>query len=391
MTKTAEKYKNLSQLLLEEGYLKRADYEKALKRQWEKGGSLEENLVDLGFLSEDDLIKLLVKHFGVHYLDLSRLEIDPEAVFHIPLRVALAHKAIAVRKSKNSLAVAMANPLDATALAEIKKVTDLRIYPFVSRISDIEKAISSIYSKTLDKRPSGDHELPFRISRDEGMNFDGFIEDETNSLVLSMAKNFIEGKDVKYLAIVGEPGTGKTHILQAIAGALKEKNEPFEYLSVPILALTAESQRSNMIALLEALEGKTLLLDDFEAVGDSRPSQSFMSLLLDRASRDGIKVALATSKPPKNIESLDPSLRARVSGFVVAQLGSPSADLKKKLLRRLLGKNKPGDDIEDLIARNTSSNLREIFAIAQQLKALSRNGEVEITLGLVEQILSNFR
>lgn len=391
MTKTAEKYKNLSQLLLEEGYLKRADYEKALKRQWEKGGSLEENLVDLGFLSEDDLIKLLVKHFGVHYLDLSRLEIDPEAVFHIPLRVALAHKAIAVRKSKNSLAVAMANPLDATALAEIKKVTDLRIYPFVSRISDIEKAISTIYSETLDKRPSGDHELPFRISRDEGMNFGGFIEDETNSLVLSMAKSFIEGKDVKYLAIVGEPGTGKTHILQAIAGALKEKNEPFEYLSVPILALTAESQRSNMIALLEALEGKTLLLDDFDAVGDSRPSQSFMSLLLDRASRDGIKVALATSKPPKNIESLDPSLRARVSGFVVAQLGSPSADLKKKLLRRLLGKNKPGDDIEDLIARNTSSNLREIFAIAQQLKALSRNGEVEITLGLVEQILSNFR
>ncbi|MCD6086576.1 MAG: AAA family ATPase [Candidatus Hydrothermae bacterium] len=391
MTKTAEKYKNLSQLLLEEGYLKRADYEKALKRQWEKGGSLEENLVDLGFLSEDDLIKLLVKHFGVHYLDLSRLEIDPEAVFHIPLRVALAHKAIAVRKSKNSLAVAMANPLDATALAEIKKVTDLRIYPFVSRISDIEKAISTIYSETLGKRPSGDHELPFRISRDEGMNFGGFIEDETNSLVLSMAKSFIEGKDVKYLAIVGEPGTGKTHILQAIAGALKEKNEPFEYLSVPILALTAESQRSNMIALLEALEGKTLLLDDFEAVGDSRPSQSFMSLLLDRASRDGIKVVLATSKPPKNIESLDPSLRARVSGFVVAQLGSPSADLKKKLLRRLLGKNKPGDDIEDLIARNTSSNLREIFAIAQQLKALSRNGEVEITLGLVEQILSNFR
>ena len=391
MTKTAEKYKNLSQLLLEEGYLKRADYEKALKRQWEKGGSLEENLVDLGFLSEDDLIKLLVKHFGVHYLDLSRLEIDPEAVFHIPLRVALAHKAIAVRKSKNSLAVAMANPLDATALAEIKKVTDLRIYPFVSRISDIEKAISTIYSETLGKRPSGDHELPFRISRDEGMNFGGFIEDETNSLVLSMAKSFIEGKDVKYLAIVGEPGTGKTHILQAIAGALKEKNEPFEYLSVPILALTAESQRSNMIALLEALEGKTLLLDDFDAVGDSRPSQSFMSLLLDRASRDGIKVALATSKPPKNIESLDPSLRARVSGFVVAQLGSPSADLKKKLLRRLLGKNKPGDDIEDLIARNTSSNLREIFAIAQQLKALSRNGEVEITLGLVEQILSNFR
>ncbi|RKZ03867.1 MAG: hypothetical protein DRQ04_01750 [Candidatus Hydrothermota bacterium] len=193
------------------------------------------------------------------------------------------------------------------------------------------------------------------------------------------------------MARVGEPGTGKTHILQAIAGALKEKNEPFEYLSVPILALTAESQRSNMIALLEALEGKTLLLDDFDAVGDSRPSQSFMSLLLDRASRDGIKVALATSKPPKNIESLDPSLRARVSGFVVAQLGSPSADLKKKLLRRLLGKNKPGDDIEDLIARNTSSNLREIFAIAQQLKALSRNGEVEITLGLVEQILSNFR
>ncbi|MCD6382633.1 MAG: hypothetical protein J7L74_03315, partial [Candidatus Hydrothermae bacterium] len=74
MPKTAAKYSTLGEFLLEEGYLKRSDYEKALKRQWEKGGTLEENLVDLGFLSEDDLIKLLVKHFGVHYLDLSRLE-----------------------------------------------------------------------------------------------------------------------------------------------------------------------------------------------------------------------------------------------------------------------------------------------------------------------------
>jgi len=391
MPKTAAKYSTLGEFLLEEGYLKRSDYEKALKRQWEKGGTLEENLVDLGLLSEDDLIKLLVKHFGVHYLDLSRLEIDPEAVYHIPLRVALTFKAIAVRKSKNSLAVAMANPLDARALSEIKKVTDLRIYPFVSRISDIEKAISSIYSKNLDKRAREDFVISPRIPRDEGMNLDGFIEDDSNSLALSMAKSFIEGKDVKYLAIVGEPGTGKTHILQGIAGALEENNEPFEYLSVPILTLTAEGQRSNALALLEALEGKTLLLDDFDAIGESRASQSFLSLLLDRALRDGRKVALATSKPLKNIESLDPSLRARVSGFVVAQLGSPSAELKKKLLEKLLGKNKLAEDIENLIARNTSSNLREIFAIAQQLKALSRNGEVEITLGLVEQILSNFR
>jgi len=391
MTKPAAKYSTLGEFLLEEGYLKRSDYEKALKRQWEKGGTLEENLVDLGLLSEDDLVKLLVKHFGIHYLDLSRLEIDPEAVYHIPLRVALTFKAIAVRKSKNSLAVAMANPLDARALSEIKKVTDLRIYPFVSRISDIEKAISSLYSENLEKRPREDFVLSSRISRDETMNFDGFIEDESNSLALAMAKSFIEGKDVKYLAIVGEPGTGKTHLLQAIASALEENNEPFEYLSVPILTLTAEGQRSSTLALLEALEGKTLLLDDFDAIGESRTSQSFLSILLDRALRDRRRVVLAASKPLKNIESLDPSLRARVSGFVVAQLGSPSIELKKKLLEKLLGKNKPGEDIENLIARNTSSNLREIFAIAQQLKALSRNGEVEITLGFVEQILSNLR
>jgi len=391
MTKPAAKYSTLGEFLLEEGYLKRSDYEKALKRQWEKGGTLEENLVDLGLLSEDDLVKLLVKHFGIHYLDLSRLEIDPEAVYHIPLRVALTFKAIAVRKSKNSLAVAMANPLDARALSEIKKVTDLRIYPFVSRISDIEKAISSLYSENLEKRPREDFVLSSRISRDETMNFDGFIEDESNSLALAMAKSFIEGKDVKYLAIVGEPGTGKTHLLQAIASALEENNEPFEYLSVPILILTAEGQRSSTLALLEALEGKTLLLDDFDAIGESRTSQSFLSILLDRALRDRRRVVLAASKPLKNIESLDPSLRARVSGFVVAQLGSPSIELKKKLLEKLLGKNKPGEDIENLIARNTSSNLREIFAIAQQLKALSRNGEVEITLGFVEQILSNLR
>jgi len=391
MTKPAAKYSTLGEFLLEEGYLKRSDYEKALKRQWEKGGTLEENLVDLGLLSEDDLIKLLVKHFGIHYLDLSRLEIDPEAVYHIPLRVALTFKAIAVRKSKNSLAVAMANPLDARALSEIKKVTDLRIYPFVSRISDIEKAISSLYSENLEKRPREDFVLSSRISRDEAMNFDGFIEDESNSLALAMVKSFIEGKDVKYLSIVGEPGTGKTHLLQAIANALEENNEPFEYLSVPILTLTAEGQRSSTLALLEALEGKTLLLDDFDAIGESRTSQSFLSILLDRALRDRRRVALAASKPLKNIESLDPSLRARVSGFVVAQLGSPSIELKKKLLEKLLGKNKPGEDIKNLIARNTSSNLREIFAIAQQLKALYRNGEVEITLGFVEQILSNLR
>ncbi len=393
MDSAKSQHRSLAQFLVDEGIIKRSDYEKALKLQWEKGGSIEEKLIELGCITEDKLIKLLHKYFGIYYLDLSRLEIDPDAASHIPSRIAWNYKLVAVRKTKNSLAVAMANPLDEVALEELKKVTDLKIYTFVSKLSDIERALRQYYRRgeqaTGEKfsAPAETGEL------DEKLTFSSFIEDETNSLALSFARSFVESEDIDLLIISGEHGVGKTHLLHAIGNALKGQGKTVKFTSLAEFALISEewTRRGNPLGFLHEFGSQVLLFDGLESLSGKRGAQLILTILIDMKQTNKRKIAFTSICPPKNADFLDPKLRTRLAEAVVAQIQPPGASLKKRFLTKALGELKLPPEVEDVIIRNTSGNLRELISIAKQLRVLSKEGKKEITLGVAEQILSNFR
>ena len=139
--------KQLGELLLEKGVLKKDQLEKALKIQKQKGGLIGTILIGLSYVTEEQIAQAITVQYGFPYLPLSSYEIDPNLVGIVPENVARQYCLIPIDKIGNTLTIAMANPLNLQAVEDIELMTNCKVQTFVSTMTDIHGAIDKYYKK----------------------------------------------------------------------------------------------------------------------------------------------------------------------------------------------------------------------------------------------------
>lgn len=70
----------LGDVLISEGKITQEQLESALKEQKIKGKLLGDTLVDLGYVSQDDMIDVLCRHLNVEYVNVAAASIEEKAV-----------------------------------------------------------------------------------------------------------------------------------------------------------------------------------------------------------------------------------------------------------------------------------------------------------------------
>lgn len=143
--------KQLGELLIERGVITKAQLEKALAMQKEKGGLIGQVLVVHGFTKEEEIAQALTVQYGFPYLPLENYELSREIVTLIPENVARQYCLVAVDKIGDTLTVAMSNPLNVKAAEDIELLTKCNVQIFVSTMTDINNAISKFYGKGKSK------------------------------------------------------------------------------------------------------------------------------------------------------------------------------------------------------------------------------------------------
>ena len=95
------------------------------------------------------LLKNRMLHFCIYCLlcsiNLSKLKLDGEVVELVPQNVCEFYCILPVAKIGNALSVAMADPLNAKAQDDIRKITGLNVETFISTFSEIEAALTKHY------------------------------------------------------------------------------------------------------------------------------------------------------------------------------------------------------------------------------------------------------
>ena len=138
-------HRTLEQLLLEQGRLGPDDLRKVKRLQQERGERLERLLLDLGFISEEDLLPLLATYLGVETI--SRREFPPVPVPLGNLNVKfLKHaKVMPLAQVNGALRVAMADPADYYTIQALQVATGLAIEPRLARERDIQEGLDAAY------------------------------------------------------------------------------------------------------------------------------------------------------------------------------------------------------------------------------------------------------
>ena len=396
------KKKTFVEMLLSSGIISQEALRSALSEQWERGGTLEEILVERGILTEEQLVQFLTSKFSMlHYLDLKSVDVDMEAVEHIPARIARKYLLIPVRKKGKSLAVVMANPLNREMLAEIKQVTDLKIRPFVSRISDIKEAIEEYYREVEGEEISAPY-APERLKGEIGLplqkekTFETFIISESNRLAFILAKNIAETRGVseKKLFIFGPEGVGKTHLLNAIGNYILE-NETIrgvlytDAIKFSTLLRSFKTDKDIDKFINTHTETDVFLFDDLDALVGKERAQEVLYTVLSELHLLEKQIVITSSVPIKNLLAFNKKLKSFVLEFMSAGIKEPEEDLRRKVVLNLLGDEKLPKNIIELIVKNITSNLRELETVVQEIITLKRIGQ-EIDEELAKKIIEGF-
>jgi len=135
----------VGRILLLDGAITEDQLKEALKRQREAGGRLGANLIDLGYVNEEQLIKALEKNLNVKGVVLSDYPLDDEVLNLISPDIAGAYECIPVEKKGKTLYLAMINPNDLQAQEDIRFRTGYEIKPLVASEKSIKRILKEHY------------------------------------------------------------------------------------------------------------------------------------------------------------------------------------------------------------------------------------------------------
>jgi hypothetical protein len=137
--------KTLTSILVESGIVTESQVEQALARQRETGSLIGETLVELGFTSEENIGWALSKQLGIPYVDVRPEAIDAEQVRRFPEAVLRRVQAVPLFGSRSELTVAMADPTDQDAIAELKQIVGGALSLVIGSPNSLRRAIDSVY------------------------------------------------------------------------------------------------------------------------------------------------------------------------------------------------------------------------------------------------------
>ncbi|MGY3870516.1 MSHA fimbrial ATPase MshE [Aeromonas crassostreae] len=141
----------LGDLLVQEQIVSDDQLQLALQQQRQTGHKLGTTLIDLGFISEVQLLQFLARQLGVPFFDLNNLTIDGKAVALLPEVQARRYRALAVNQNEHEVTVAMSDPADLSALdaiANLLRPREMRLA--VAREGQLLDYFDRLYRRTRE-------------------------------------------------------------------------------------------------------------------------------------------------------------------------------------------------------------------------------------------------
>ena len=136
----------IGELLLKEKRITSEQLQEALNYQRQHGGKLGHNLIQLGFIKDEEITALLSKQYGVPSIALSQFEIDPGVVKLVPAETAQKYQIVPLSRSGATLTIAMTDPTNVFAMDDIKFMTGYNVEPVVASETAVVEAIQKYYA-----------------------------------------------------------------------------------------------------------------------------------------------------------------------------------------------------------------------------------------------------
>ncbi len=143
-------------MLLESGKVSQDDLRRIQLVQQERGETLERLLVELGFMSEDDLLPVLAEYYHAPLMSARDFPQQPPPLSEMNTDFLRQARVCPLAVQDGGLTIAMADPGDFYVIEALEKATKLRLAPRLARERDILETLNTYYADGVtDGQPDG--------------------------------------------------------------------------------------------------------------------------------------------------------------------------------------------------------------------------------------------
>jgi chromosomal replication initiator protein len=228
--------------------------------------------------------------------------------------------------------------------------------------------------------------------------FDNFVIGASNRMAhaASLAVANAPGKSYNPLFIYGGVGLGKTHLMQAIANRALSQNPQAKIKYTSSEKFTNELILSIQNRSTEKFRQKyrnidVLLIDDIHFLAGKEAAQEEFFHTFNVLYDYHKQIVVSSDRPPKEIPRLEERLVSRFSWGLVVDIQLPDFETRVAILRKKIEKDpiKIDEEVITFIAKNITTNIRELEGALIRIIAYSLIENKPITFELAKEILKD--
>ncbi len=272
-------------------------------------------------------------------------------------------------------------------------------------VTQLTTLVSSVFGEEYEVVVMNKKDLEALNKKDESplninpkYTFDNFVVGQSNRFAhaASVAVADEPGEAYNPLFIYGGVGLGKTHLMNAIANAIKEKDP-----NSKIILTTSENFTTEVI---EAIARKktmelrnrmrtvdVLMIDDIQFLSNKQATQEEFFHTFNALFEKKKQIVISSDRPPNEIAALEERIKSRFMSGLIADVGKPDFETRVAILLHKAEMENLDIDLESIayIAERIDTNIRELEGSLNRVKAVAEVEKTSITIDLVRNSLQN--
>jgi chromosomal replication initiator protein len=240
--------------------------------------------------------------------------------------------------------------------------------------------------------------VEFGAPLDPRFTFENFVVGKPNELAYAAARRVAEAGAVPFnpLFLYGGVGLGKTHLMHAIAWAIRQRNPKRR-----IIYLSAEKF---MFQFIRALRHKdtmafkqqfrsvdVLMVDDVQFISGKDLTQEEFFHTFNALVDQNRQIIISADKSPSDLDGLEERMRSRLGWGLVADIHPTSYELRLGILQSKAEHMKAEIPLKvlEFLAHKITSNIRELEGALNRIVAHATLVGRPITLETTQEVLSD--
>lgn len=231
-------------LIKERGLIDDLQFEEVQQEMLRTGKSSGEVLSDFGIVDTDTQLQVMAEYLNTEVVNVDGIEFNPELLANLPAGTARMYQCVPVEDYGSSVRIAMANPLNPSAVDEISYIVRKEVLPVVGDPKAIAKVINKHYGDESEsvgdilKELGADTDIAKEASEAAAAEDASAMGDLANEVPIVRFVNLVVFQAIQDRAsdIHFEPFEDEFKIRYRVDGALYEMTPPPKHLALPVVS-----------------------------------------------------------------------------------------------------------------------------------------------------------